>query len=145
MSADPWLQEILDSVNPRSPIDRNARGGGGSGDGPPFDTAGSPADDGGMEARIDLLEERLTRVEVKLDHVAHDVGQFKWFLLGGVLTMIVTVIGTSIGIQQMTVSTFQAAAEATAKATADLSVRPQQPTIIVVPGAVAPPSPAASR
>jgi len=65
-----------------------------------------PPDNGGMTPSVD---QRLTQVEIKLEHIAHDVGQFKWFLLGAALTMILAVIGTGIAIQQMTVATFQAA------------------------------------
>lgn len=78
---------------------------------------GGPPHNGDMDAtRIDKLEsfaertgERLTRVEEKLDHVLKEVGQFKWWLVGAILTIILTVFGTGVAIQQMTVATFQAA------------------------------------
>lgn len=99
-----------------------------------------------MDARVANLElfaadakERLTRVETKLDHIDKEISNAKWFVLGGVLTIIVTVIttviATGIGIQQMTVTTFEAAGKATATGTAN-------PIIINVPPAA--PAPAAA-
>lgn len=106
-----------------------------------IESGGEPPYDGGMDtARLDKLEsfaeatkEKLARIESKLEHIGHDVGQFKWFLLGAALTMVVAVIGTGIGIQQMTVATFQAAGQQSSQ-----SAQPQQqmpPIIINVPGA----------
>jgi hypothetical protein len=99
---------------------------------------------GGMDARVANLEifaadakERLTRVETKLDHIEKEISSAKWFVLGGVLTIIVTVIttivATGIGVQQMTVTTFEAAGKANASSSA-------QPIIINVPPAA--PTPA---
>lgn len=91
---------------------------------PPVDAGGGPPYDGDMDARVTKLEgfaaatsERLARMESKLDRVVHDVGQWKWFALGAVLTIVMAVLGTGIAIQQMTVTTFQAAAEASRAAT----------------------------
>ena len=98
-----------------------------------------PPDNDGMEPRVAALEdfaqdtrERMARVETKLDHIEKEVSQTKWWLIGStltiILTVIATVIGTGIGIQQMTVTTFQAAGQQAAP--------PQpQPIIINVPGA----------
>ncbi len=80
------------------------------------------SDNGGMEARVAKLEdfaqdtrERLARVETTLGHIEKEVSQTKWWLIGTtltvILTVVATVIGTGIGIQQMTVTTFQAAAD----------------------------------
>lgn len=87
-----------------------------------FDGGNEPPYDAGMEARVARLEnfagaagERLARIETKLDIIAHETSQFKWWLAGSmvviVVTVIGTVIGTGVGIQQMTVATFQAAKE----------------------------------
>lgn len=92
---------------------------------PPVDAGGGePPYDDVMDARVTKLEgfaaatsERLARMETKLDRVVHDVGQWKWFALGAVLTIVLAVLGTGIAIQQMTVTTFQAAAEAAKAAT----------------------------
>jgi len=75
--------------------------------------------------------ERTVRVETKIDHIGTEVSQMKWWFLGTIVTMIVTVLGTSVAIQQMTVATFQAAGQAQ---------QPAQPTVIVVPAAAAPAS-----
>lgn len=100
---------------------------------PPAGGSGGSMD--GVEARIVNLEnfavetkERLTRVETKLDHIEKEISNAKWFVLGGVLTIVVTVIatviGTGVGIQQMTVTTFEAAARANASGNALLQVEP---------------------
>lgn len=87
-----------------------------------------------MEARVTKVEQfaaatsdRLARMETKLDRVVHDVGQWKWFALGAVLTIVLAVLGTGIAIQQMTVTTFQAAAEA-ARAAAPATQAPPTAT-----------------
>lgn len=89
-----------------------------------FDGPPGGGNNGDMDARISRLEdfaektsERLTRVETTLEHIEHEVTQTKWWLIGStltiILTVIATVIGTGVGIQQMTVATFQAAANNT--------------------------------
>lgn len=99
----------------------------------PIDGGGEPPYDGGMESRIAKLEdfaqdtrERMVRVETKLDHIEKEVSQTKWWLIGStltiILTVIATVVGTGIGIQQMTVSSFQAASQ---------QAQPAQPPIII--------------
>lgn len=106
---------------------------------PPDDSDPGSGDNDDMNtARIIKLEEfaedakqRLTRVETKLDHIEKEVSNFKWWLLGAIITILLTVLGTGIGIQQMTVSTFQAAGAQNQPA--------QQPPIIInVPAAPAP-------
>lgn len=111
------------------------------------DGGGSGYDDG-MNTRIIKLEnfaedakQRLTRVESKLDHIDKEVSNFKWWLFGAVLTVVLTVIGTvvgtGVGIQQMTVSTFQAAGAQTPVA----SPTPQPaPIVIQIPALPAAPS-----
>lgn len=106
-----------------------------------------PPYDQGMESRISRLEElvadgreRFARVEVKLDHVAHEVSQFKWWLVGAIITIIVTVLGTSVAIQQMTVATFQAAGQQ-----ANSPAAPAAPIIINVPMPAAAPTIPASQ
>lgn len=107
--------------------------------GPPVDPPDDGWDNDHMEARVAELEdfaqdtrERMARVETKLDHIEKEVSQTKWWLIGStltiILTVIATVIGTGIGIQQMTVTTFQAAGQQ--------APAPQPaPIIINVPGA----------
>lgn len=108
----------------------------------PVEPPGEPPHNGSMEARVAKLEdfaqdtrERMARVETKLDHIEKEVGQTKWWLIGStltiILTVIATVVGTGIGIQQMTVTTFQAAGQQTPA--------PQQPPIIInVPSSAQP-------
>lgn len=108
---------------------------------PPDDSDPGSGDNDDMNtARIIKLEEfaedakqRLTRVETKLDHIEKEVSNFKWWLLGAIITILLTVLGTGIGIQQMTVSTFQAAGAQNQPAPAQ-----QPPIIINVPAAPAP-------
>lgn len=113
-------------------FDRGRRDNDGGGKMPPVD----------HEKRITTLEAviptlatttGLASVEAKLGHVDREVSNLKWWLMGSVVTILLTsvgtVIGTGIGIQQMTVATFQAAAQQPQQA--------QQPTIIVVPQAQA--------
>lgn len=94
--------------------------------------------DDSMDTRITKLEnfaedtkERLARVETTLNHIDKEVSGFKWWLFGAVLTVVLTVIGTvvgtGVGIQQMTVSTFQAAG-----AQAQTASPTPQPTPIVI-------------
>lgn len=86
----------------------------------------------GVEQRLDGVERRLDRVEVKLEHIDREVSSFKWWVLAQIITALLTVIGTGIAIQQMTVATFQAAAQQPAPAA---PVTQQPPIIINVPPA----------
>lgn len=116
----------------------------------PIDGGGEPPYDGGMEQRIVAVESRLSkvedqlvsvdghlvRVETTLTHLDREISQFKWWAAGSaiaiVLAMIASVLGTGIAIQQMTVSTFQAANQ--------YSAQPAQPPIIInVPPIPTPP------
>lgn len=105
-------------------------------------SGGEPPDNGGMEftarianletgltevkTRLDGVETRLDRVEVRLEHIDREVTNTKWWILGQIVTGLLTVIGTGIAIQQMTVATFQAAGAQPAPAQA-------APIIIQVP------------
>lgn len=109
---------------------------------PPTTSGGGDGYNGDMNtARIIKLEEfaedakqRLTRVETRLEHIDREVSNVKWWIIGAVLTIVLTtvatVIGTGIGIQQMTVSTFQAAGAQPQPAPVQ-----QPPIIINVPAA----------
>lgn len=111
------------------------------GEGPPkppqpqgFSGGDKPQDNEAMKARVEKLEnfakeagERLARVETRLEHIDKEVGNTKWWVAGSTVTIILamvgTVLGTGVAIQQMTVSTFQAAGQQSAP--------PQQPPIII--------------
>lgn len=92
-----------------------------------------PPDNDGMEARVTKLETKLDHMVNQLDKIAEQVGQAKWWLIGAVLTIMVTVYGTGVTIQQMTVATFQAAAQAAPQTPVQPAALP--PIIINVPGA----------
>lgn len=116
---------------------------------------GQPPQNGDMEARLSALEERADRVERKIDavdgrlvhvsskleHVDREAGNLKWWILGSLITTVLTVIGTvvatGVGIQQMTVTTFQAATDRQST---------QQPQPAQVPPIIinVPPAPTAS-
>lgn len=113
--------------------------------GPPKqqDAGGQPPYDGSMEARVtaienhlDRMDERLTRVVVKIDHIEKEVGQTKWWILGQIVAGLLAVLGTSIAIQQMTVTTFQAASEERAAQKPPAAPTPSQtvqPIVIQLP------------
>lgn len=86
-----------------------------------------------IDGRLDTMDGRLSRVEVKLEHIDGEVSNLKWWLAGATLTIVLstvaTVVGTGIGIQQMTVATFQAAGAQNQPA------QPPAPIIINVPAA----------
>ena len=124
-------------------LEKMRRDMGNGGKPPPIDPPDGADDNDGMDSRVANLEafaadakERLARVETQLDHIAKEISNAKWFVLGGVLTIIVTVIttivATGVGIQQMTVTTFEAAGKASASGTA-------QPIVIQIPAV--PPAP----
>lgn len=103
---------------------------------------GEPPDNAGMEltnrvahletgmtevkTRLDSMQSRLDRVEVRLEHIEREVSNTKWWILGQIVAGLLTVVGTGIAIQQMTVATFQAAGAQPAPAQA-------APIIIQVP------------
>lgn len=129
----------------------------GEGNSPPIDPPGGGGDDGRMEARLSEVEKaiiaisgRLDRIGDRLDTISGSVNEvkgsvsgFKWQVFAAAIAVILAVVATGVSIQQMTVSTFQAAGQAGESKT------PGQPTIIVVPGAATPivqsPSASASR
>ncbi len=90
-----------------------------------------------VKTRLDGVEQRLDRVKVKLEHIDREVSNFKWWVLAQIITALLTVIGTGVAIQQMTVATFQAAAQQPAPPTPAA----QPPIIINVPAA----APAATK
>lgn len=84
-----------------------------------------------IEAKISEMDNRSIRVETTLSHLDREVTQFKWWLAASavaiILAVVASVLGTGIAIQQMTVSTFQAAAPQAAQQTAP------PPVIINIP------------
>lgn len=104
----------------------------------------APDGDGGssippMEARLRAVENAVTTMGDRLVHIDREVSQTKWWLAGStiaiILAMVAAVLGTGVAIQQMTVATFQAAAQQQAPA--------PSPVTIQIPG-LAVPLPAAS-
>lgn len=104
----------------------------GQGNGSTVDRGGGPPDNPSMEIieRVAHLEtdmrdvrERMARVETTLNHIEREVSSTKWWILGQIVAGLLTVIGTGVAIQQMTVATFQAAGAQAA---------PTQPAPIVI-------------
>lgn len=117
--------------------------------GPPVDRSGPADEDGPMEKRLSAVEHaviridgRLGHIDSRLNHIEHEVSQTKWWVAGSTLTillaMVATVLGTGVAIQQMTVATFQGAAQQQK----DVQPQPAQlpPIIINVPAAAQPAS-----
>lgn len=103
---------------------------------------GEPTDNASMEIarRVENLEtdmrdvrERMSRVETTLQHIDREVSNTKWWILGQIVAGLLTVVGTGIAIQQMTVATFQAAGAQPAPA-------PAAPIIIHMPAQSAAPT-----
>lgn len=103
---------------------------------------GEPPDNASMEIarRVENLEtdmrdvrERMSRVETTLQHIDREVSNTKWWILGQIVAGLLTVVGTGIAIQQMTVATFQAAGAQPAPA-------PAAPIIIQMPAQSAAPT-----
>lgn len=99
---------------------------------------GEPPDNGSMEPRIIKLEEfaqeareRFARVETKLDHIDKEVSNFKWWVIAQIVAGLLAVLGTGIAIQQMTVASFQGAAQVAKDAAP--AAPPPPPNIIIVP------------
>lgn len=112
-----------------------------------MDGGGGPPHNDVMEQRLTKLEafaddakQRLVRVEAKLDHVDKEVSQVKWWIVAQIAAGMLAVLGTGIAIQQMTVSTFQAAGAQAAQ-----PVPPQAPQPIIINVPPASPSPAAPQ
>ncbi len=112
-----------------------------------MDGGSTPPHNEDMEKRLSQLEafaddarQRLVRVETKLDHIDREVSQVKWWIVAQILAGLLAVLGTGVAIQQMTVSTFQAAG---AQAPQAAPTQAQQPIIINVP--TASPLPAAPQ
>lgn len=109
---------------------------------------GQPPDNGDMEARfakietrLDQVDDRLTRVEVKLDHIDKEVSNFKWWVIAQIAAGLLAVLGTGIAIQQMTVASFQGAAQV-AKDAAPAAQSSPQPIVITIPQSQPAPAPA---
>ena len=103
-----------------------------------FAGSGGSGNNGGMESRVAKLEdfaietrERLARVETKLDHINTEVSNFKWWVIAQIVAGLLAVLGTGIAIQQMTVASFQGAAQVAKDAAP--AAPAQQPIIINVP------------
>ena len=114
----------------------------------PLHKGGQPPDNGDMEARfakietrLDQVDDRLTRVEVKLEHIDKEVSNFKWWVIAQIAAGLLAVLGTGIAIQQMTVASFQGAAQV-AKDAAPAAQSSPQPIVITIPQSQPAPAPA---
>lgn len=111
---------------------------------PRLPSTGGSGDDGGMERRLSEVEKAVIRIDGRMDtidlrlgRIESSVDSFKWWLLGAAVTILLASAATAIGIQQMTVATFQGAVEV-ARSSAPKVDTPPPPIIINVP---APPVP----
>lgn len=102
-------------------------------------------DNGRVEARLSEVEKAIVRIDGRfdllfhrMDEMADGIKNLRWWIAGALLSIILAVIATAIGIQQMTVATFQSAAAETRAQQPPAS--PAAPTVIVLPTA-----PAASK
>lgn len=93
---------------------------------PSLDATGGGGDHG------DMNEARLVQIETKLDHIEREVGHVKWWIVAQIAAGFVTVVGTGIAIQQMTVATFQAANQMSTPAPA-AATSAAPPIIINIP------------
>jgi len=83
-------------------------------DNAPMDHVPRPELDAKLEAIEARMDARLARIEAAAEGIQRDVdkmGNLKQQVWGAALTIILAVVGVVIGIQQMTVSTFQAASQ----------------------------------
>ena len=111
---------------------------------PRLPAGGEPPDNESMGTRVAKLEdfaietrERLARVETKLDHINTEVSNFKWWVIAQIVAGLLAVLGTGIAIQQMTVASFQGAAQVAKDAAPPA---PTQPPIIINVPAQSPPT-----
>jgi translation initiation factor IF-1 len=69
---------------------------------------------GTIEARVDTrvarIEGKIDQLMIRLDNTDHVVGKLRWWVLGAALSILAANFGTAFGIQQMSITNFQAAA-----------------------------------
>lgn len=86
-----------------------------------------------IDGRLDGVNVRLDAVLDKLNGIQDSVKNFKWQVLAAAIAIMLAAFGMLFTVQQMTVSTFQAAGQSQ-----QAPAPAQPPTIIVVPsGSVA--------
>ena len=64
-----------------------------------------------MDARLASIEGKFDLLFYRMDEMGKGVSNLKWWILGAALSIVVAAVATGVGIQQMTVTTFQAAAQ----------------------------------
>jgi len=130
---------------------------------PPVDGGGGPPHDGDMEQRLAKLETAVGRLETeqhelrsevrglggsmsdvkvvlaRMEAKLENVTNLKWQLLAGFIASALAVVATLFAIQQMTVSTFRAAADTVQQ---HQPAPASAPIIINIPAPVQQPTPA---
>lgn len=106
---------------------------GASGGQPPYDDDMTSQRLDRLETFADTAKDRLARMETKLDHIDREVSTVKWWIIAQIAAGVFTVLGTGVAIQQMTVATFQGAAQVAKDSASAAPVPSQQPIIINVP------------
>lgn len=81
-----------------------------------------------MDGRVARIDGKLDLMMERLQDAKQSTTNLRWWLVGAAVTVLVACVATAIGIQQMTVTTFQAASQQPAAA----------PVVIQVPTIPAP-------
>lgn len=116
---------------------RSSHGGGDSGDNGGMDAYVTKED---LRAQLAPIATATATIVQRMDGIEKKASDLKWWAIGTGLTIVLAVYGANIGIQQMTVATFQAAAQQ-----AQPTSQPLPPIIINVPAPAVPASTTTTR
>ena len=77
-----------------------------------------------MAATLQRMTTSMEHIQTDLRQTTDKVSALKWWMLGAIVTVLLGIYGTSVSIQQMTVSTFQAGAQSVKDAAKPADVAP---------------------